>query len=309
MTNSSRLTPALCRPLLLVLLWFAWPVQAYECQPLEPVQQQGRAAIEHERGLLWRIDKAGTQPSYLFGTIHVSDPAITDLPEPVATALKRSEQFVMEAQLDGAAMLAFAQEMFFRDGTQLSDLIDADLYQRAETLLANYGIPPMAVQSLKPWAAFMTLSMPPDTGLPLDLVLKSRAQEHGLPVHGLETVAEQAAIFEELDRSTQLQLLRDSICHYETLQGDMADMKQLYLQRDLAGLFSYQNKYRLHASDDYRQLMQRLLWDRNQLMVERMQSRLETGGAFVAVGAMHLAGDRGVLNLLEETGYQVEPIY
>jgi len=309
MTNSSRLTPALGWPLLLLLLCFAGPVSAYECQPLEPVQQQGRIAIEHERGLLWRINKVGTQPSYLFGTIHVSDPAITDLPEPVATALKRSEQFVMEAQLDGAAMLTFAQAMFFRDGTQLSDLIDADLYERAETLLANYGIPPMAVQSLKPWAAFMTLSMPPDTGLPLDLVLKRRAQEHGMPVHGLETVTEQAAIFEELKQSTQLQLLRDSICHYETLQGDMAEMKQLYLQRNLAGLFSYHNKYRLHASADYRQLMKRLLWDRNQLMVERMQSRLDKGGVFVAVGAMHLAGEQGILNLLESVGYQVKPIY
>lgn len=308
MINSSRLPLALRRPLLLVLLLFTWPVLAYECQPLEPVQQD-RSAIEHERGLLWQINKAGVQPSYLFGTIHVSDPAISDLPEAVTTALKRSEQFVMEAQLDAAAMLAFAQEMFFRDGTQLSELIDADLYARAETLLAKYGIPPMAVQSLKPWAAFMKLSMPPDNGLPLDLVLKSRAQEQGLSVHGLETVTEQAAIFEELDRVTQIRLLRDSVCHYETLQGDMADMKQLYLQRDLAGLFSYHNKYRLHATDEYRRLMKRLLWDRNQLMAERMQSRLEAGGVFVAVGAMHLAGEQGILNLLEAAGYQVKPIY
>lgn len=295
--------------LLLLLLLAPLPVYAYECQSLELAGNGSRTDIRHEHGLLWQISKGGGRPSYLYGTIHVSDPEITELPNQVSEALQQSELFVMEARLDGNEMLAFAQKMFFRDGTRLNNLMDDDLYARAEELLAKHGIPAMAVQSLKPWAAFVTLNMPPDSGLPLDLVLKSKAQEYGLQVDGLETLAEQAAIFEELSQDTQIRLLRDSICHYEKLQGDMTEMKKLYLQRDLAGIFSYHNKYRLQANSEYKQLMKRLLWDRNRLMVERMQPKLESGGAFVAIGAMHLAGKQGVLRLLEEAGYQVKSIY
>lgn len=295
--------------LLAVLLISPLAVKAYECQPLELAHQDSRNDIRHEHGLLWRISKGGVEPSYLFGTIHVSDPEIVNLPTAVKEALQESELFVMEARLDGPEMLAFAQEMFFRDGTRLSDIIDTELYQQTETLLAKYGIPPMAAQSLKPWAAFMTLNMPPDVGLPLDLVLKNLAQEHGLKIDGLESVAEQAAVFENLSRQTQIELLSDSVCHYDVLQGDMDDMKKLYLQRDLEGLFSYHNKYHLQTHEEYQQLMKRLLWDRNRIMAERMLPILEKGNAFIAIGAMHLAGEQGVLSLLEDSGYQVKSVY
>lgn len=291
------------------LLVLPLPVQAYECQPLELADAGSHAEIRHDRGLLWEVSKNGIRPSYLYGTIHVSDPDIVDLPGEVSDALEQSEYFVMEARLDGPDVLTFAQEMFFRDGTRLSDLIDADLYQQAETLLGRYGVPPAAVQSLKPWAAFMTLNMPPDTGLPLDLVLKSRAREHGLDIDGLESIAEQAAVFENLSRETQIALLTDSICHYEVLQGDMVDMKELYMERDLEGLFSYHNRYHLQTNEQYKQLMKRLLWDRNEIMAERMQPILKQGRAFIAIGAMHLAGEQGVLSLLENSGYQVKAVY
>lgn len=294
---------------LVLLLLPAAPLAAYECQPLEPARTTGQVEVHHEQGLLWQIDKPGVEPSHLFGTIHVSDPAVVDLPQPVSQALQESDIYVMEARLDGPEMLTFAQEMFFRDGRQLGDLIDSDLYSRLEKLLGRYSIPPMAVQSLKPWAAFMTLNMPPDSGIPLDLVLMQKAREHGLKVDGLETVAEQAAVFESLSLQTQVELLRDSICHYDVLQGDMDDMKQLYLRRDLAGLFSYHNKYHLQTGQGYRKLMKRLLWDRNRIMADRMQPLLNKGNAFVAIGAMHLPGDKGVLSLLEEAGYTVKAIY
>lgn len=306
MINSYKI----CRgALALALLFSAAPLPAYECPPLEPARHDRQVDIRHESGLLWQINKPGLDASYLYGTIHVSDAAIVDLPQPVSRALQESRRFVMEARLDGPEVLAFAQEMFFHDGTRLSELIDPDLYSRAEELLAGYGIPPLAVQSMKPWAAFMTLNMPPDNGMPLDLVLMGKAQEYGLRVDGLETVAEQAAVFESLSQTIQVELLRDSICHYEVLQGDMADMKQLYLQRDLEGLFSYHNKYHLQTREGYQKLMKRLLWDRNRIMAERMQPLLSKGNTFVAIGAMHLPGDKGVLSLLEGAGYTVEAVY
>lgn len=283
-------------------------VAAYQCEPLVLASVEA-SDIRHEQGLLWHISKDGVPPSYLYGTIHVSDPAITNLPQPVSQALQGSQHFVMEAKLDGMTMLSFAQQMFYSDGRKLSDLLNADQYDRAKELLAAYSIPPLAAQSLKPWAAFMTLNMPPDNGMPLDLVLMANAEKQGLSVNGLESMAEQVAVFQQLSESTQLQLLVDTICHYESLQKDMEQMKMLYRQRDLQGLFRYHNKYNLQNREVYQQLMQRLLWDRNRIMADRMQPILAKGDAFIAIGAMHLPGEEGVLTHLENAGFQVKAVY
>lgn len=281
---------------------------AYQCEPLETVASE-TPDIRHEQGLLWRISKDGVSSSYLYGTIHVSDPAITNLPQPVSQALQESQHFVMEAKLDSMSMLSFSQQMFYSDGRKLSDLLNADQYDRAKDLLAAYSIPPLAAQSLKPWAAFMTLNMPPDNGMPLDLVLMGRAEKQGLSIDGLESMAEQVDVFQQLNETTQVQLLVDTICHYEVLQKDMEQMKALYQQRDLQGLFRYHNKYNLQGREVYQQLMQRLLWDRNRVMADRMQPMLARGDAFIAIGAMHLPGEQGVLTHLEKAGFQVRAVY
>lgn len=293
----------------LAALWLAPVSAAPPCQPLQPVAEAVRETPRHDHGLLWEISRGGRTVGYLFGTMHVSDPAITRLPEPVSRALESARRFVMEVELDGPAMLDFARQMFYRDGRKLSEVMDAELYARAETLLLRHGIPEALVQTLKPWAAFVTLNMPPDEGLPLDLVLMNRALELGLPVAGLESIAEQVAVFEDLSEATQIALLADTVCHYKTLQADMDAMKKLYLQRDLAGLYRYHDKYNLHAGADYQQLLEQLLWQRNRLMAERIRPMLGDGIAFIAIGAMHLPGRRDVLRLLEDADYQVEAIY
>lgn len=294
--------------LLLVLLAAATPAVAGDCRPLEPAAARIQD-LHHDQGMLWQVTGHGHESSYVFGTMHVSDPEIVTLPDPVRKSLEQADRFVMEAELDGPEALQFAHDMFYQDGTRLSNLLSATLYSRVEDLLAAYGMPPAMIESLKPWAAFMTLNMPPANGVPLDIVLMQEAEANGLPVSGLEKLSEQAAVFENLPEATQVELLRDSICHYATLQQDMQEMKQLYLQRDLQALFNYQHKYRLHETARYQELLSRLLWDRNHTMVERMQPFLNKGNAFIAIGALHLPGEEGVLSLLEQAGYQVEAIY
>ena len=86
-------------------------------------------------------------------------------------------------------------------------------------------------------------------------------------------------------------------------------MKSLYLERDLAGLYNHANRYDMMEDPLYEELMQRLINDRNNAMVERMQSILDKGVSFIAIGAMHLTGEKGVLSLLEKKGYQVSMIF
>ena len=95
----------------------------------------------------------------------------------------------------------------------------------------------------------------------------------------------------------------DTVCHYEMLEEDFEVMKSYYLKRDMQGLYVYSNQYTISSEGLYQELIKRLLTDRNHRMVERMQDILQEGNAFIAIGAMHLPGDDGVLALLEGMSY------
>ena len=82
-----------------------------------------------------------------------------------------------------------------------------------------------------------------------------------------------------------------------------------YLRRDLAGLVKIQDRYMYPESDIDDRFMNELLDKRNIRMVERMQEFLKQGNAFIAIGALHLPGKAGVLHLLEQQGYKVQPVY
>ncbi len=86
-------------------------------------------------------------------------------------------------------------------------------------------------------------------------------------------------------------------------------MIALYLEQDLAGLVAMAEDHPTLASpDDEAAFMQRLVDDRNRIMVTRMESGLREGGAFVAVGALHLPGEQGIVRLLEGKGYRVSVV-
>jgi hypothetical protein len=164
---------------------------------------------------------------------------------------------------------------------------------------------------MKPWAVATTLSMPAaGTGMVLDRVLYEQALQDGKAVAGLESVHEQLAIFEGLSVDDQVALLRDAV---EQLPGIAALQEALldaYKRRDLAAMLAI-NAAALEdgdrrLADDFQR---RLVTDRNRLMADRVQPYLREGRAFVAVGALHLPGDEGLLNLLQKQGYTVKAVY
>jgi len=77
----------------------------------------------------------------------------------------------------------------------------------------------------------------------------------------------------------------------------------------LKGLFIQSNQYSFSKEPIYKDLMKRLLIDRNYIMTERMQDILDEGNAFIAIGAMHLPGEEGVLSLLGKQGYKIHSVY
>lgn len=266
---------------------------------------------DKSHGLLWAVSRAGVEPAYLFGTIHSEDPAVLQLAKPVQQAFDTAQSVVLEMLLDKEAMVYSSTAMLMLDGRSLSDIIGQPLFRQASTAIQSRGIPEVVLERMQPWAAAVTLSMPaPKTGQVLDAMLYQNALQQGKQVYGLETAREQLNMFESMSESDQIILLQDAVENFPDIDAIHAELLAAYRQRDLDGLMAIseasmqQGDQRL--ADDFQQ---RLVVDRNHRMADRMRQYLQQGNAFVAVGALHLPGEEGLLNLLEQQGYTVRRVY
>jgi uncharacterized protein YbaP (TraB family) len=297
--------------LLLALIPTLSPAEllAPECEPLLQIEEITHKKSVYGTGLLWRVSKIGTAPSFVFGTIHVADESITRLPEKVISALKSSSIFVMEVLPEPSEIMAFTSRMYFSNGQKLTDLLSQALFEEVVRLLGNYHLSADIVTLIKPWAAFLTLNYPSQSGQILDYKLLEIARENGAELKGLESVQEQLDIFDNLALEKQIKLLSDTVCHYAFVEDDFDLMKSMYLDRDISGLYAYAQRYSQFEDELYNELIKKLSIDRNYTMAERMQPQLGNGGAFIAIGAMHLVGDEGVLAILAKNDYEISLVY
>lgn len=280
-----------------------------ECSHVEEFDEITPVAQPYDKSLLWKVSKNEGEESYVFGTIHVADEDIVDLPDEVLHALNHSTTFAMEVVPEPEELLSVAGLMYFSDGQKLSDLVSPHLFQQVLSLLSSYHLPEDAIKVMKPWAAYLTMSYPPEFGEVLDLQLLAKARKNGAKLIGLESLQEQLSLFNNMTLANQLKLLSDTVCNYDLIETDFVKMKQLYKNRDLNGLYNYSLRYSLDDNHLYQDLIDKLLVQRNYRMTERMQSMLEEGSAFIAIGAMHLPGNEGVLSLLEKNNYKITPVY
>ena len=280
---------------------------------LSGVAPHSVAAERYEHGLLWRIESAGVPASHVFGTVHLADARVSSLPGAVAQTLDQARSLVVEARLDPSGILLLANRMVFDDGRDLPGVAGAELFDRAAKLAAGLGLAEPVLRLFRPWAVAILLSVPPqDPANVLDLVLERRATEQGKPVHALESMDEQIAVLEGLSQEDQVTLLRQAVDEYERLPRYIGRIVDAYLERNLAGIWRISQE-RVGAAEDERRLNEvftrRLLYERNVRMAERAEPRLREGGAFIAVGALHLYGGGGVLALLERRGWRVTRVY
>jgi hypothetical protein len=277
-------------------------------------QAQNQTRILHPKGLLWKIDRPGYVPSYIFGTMHIGDRRVVELPVPVEDAFDGADRFAMEMLLNYRAISFVTSHSFFDDGRTLRSVMKAEDYQRLIKLLGDtLKMPEDMVQHMRPWAVLTAMMMPGESQdspeVALDMMLYRRAAERKIPLLGLESPQEQLAVFENLPMDEQVWLLNRSVEEFDKTAPQMDIMLEAYLNRDLQGLVNIQQQYMYDDSDIDDRFMYELIDKRNLRMVERMQEYLRQGNAFIAIGALHLPGDNGVLHLLEQRGFRVTPVY
>lgn len=280
-------------------------------------------ALENTKAVFWRIEKAGASPSFLLGTMHLSDKRITTLSPAVETALKGSAKLVLEVgdlspDALAAAMINSGTDLVYSDGRSLADHLTPEELAKVASVVAASGMPGDFARLLKPWLVSTLLAVSDcerrqvaQGANVLDMQLADQAKAASIPVAGLETINQQLAALSGIPEDEQLQMLRVSLKYAHRTDDMMETMLQMYLKRDMGAAIPFQlalaKQMGIPASafDGFQKM---LLTDRNVRMSEGAKTALATGNAFIAVGALHLPGKQGLVNLLREAGYTVTPL-
>ncbi|MGA7982175.1 MAG: TraB/GumN family protein [Chromatiaceae bacterium] len=269
------------------------------------------SGVPFDKGLLFEVRGENGNPNYLFGTIHSEDPRVLALPTPVQDAFDGARGFVMEVIPDSAAVIKSMMGMVFTDGRCLKDVIGMPLYSDTLKAMKSRGMSEAAIKDFKPWAVVTLLSLPPaETGQFLDMQLYKDALADGKAVTGLETIDEQLGVFDDLSEQDQIALLRETLQAQDELPEVFTRLIGAYLERDLGELMRLSELYLQGGDTALAERFRTAALDRrNRRMADRLTSLLEKGGYFVAVGALHLPGEGGVLQRLVDAGFSVRAVY
>ncbi|WP_292376469.1 TraB/GumN family protein, partial [Mesorhizobium sp.] len=282
------------------------------------------AAVPNGRGLLWKLEKPGEEPSYLFGTMHMTDARVTTLPAAAQKAYEGADTIIIETTdaLDKAKMMAaMAAEpglMMFTDNTTLSSLLSPEDAAVLNKGLDARGIPPLTVAKMKPWILSAMVALPAcevarqSAGAPvLDVKLAADAKASGKDVEGLETAVDQLRAMASLPLAYHMKGLVETLKLGDKVNDVNETMIVLY-QRGEVGMFWPLFRTVLpDTADDqagYAAFEQTMITSRNKVMVAHAMPILARGNAFMAVGALHLPGPDGLVEDFRKAGYIVTAV-
>jgi uncharacterized protein YbaP (TraB family) len=272
------------------------------------------SAARFDRGLLWQVEKQGVAPSHVYGTIHVADPRLAELPAIVRQRFDTAKSLMLEFVPDAYSRERFLEAAMFLDRQTLAEKIGPEDFERAVEHLGPIGLAREVVNKLKPWGVLLNLRNPKraDQGAPLDSQLAELARARRLPLDQIEGVEEQIFTFDEFPMESQVALLKHSLAHRDELAELAERTLEAYLAGDLAAIWRLREQFvARHPQIAAHQavMTKRVVHDRSVVMAFRMQRQLRRGDAFVALGALHLYGEKGVLALLDADGYRAERVF
>ena len=260
--------------------------------------------------LLWQVSgKNLKNPSYLFGTFHLLCKDDIKFSEQLKSVLKSSDEVYMEMDMDDpSTMLSGLFYMNMKGGKKLKDFYTTAEYQKVESYFTDsVGIPIMMLQSIKPY--FLVAMLYPKmmnckkaSGVEEDLM--KIAKENKKEIKGLETIQFQSSVFDSIPYEWQAKELLKNIDSFSIYKKEFDTMMLEYKNQQLSAMESLLSKSEF-GSDKYEDI---LLTKRNINWVGQLKNIMQNESVFVAVGAGHLVGEKGLLNLLRKEGYTIEPL-
>jgi len=260
---------------------------------------------------LWRIEASGehgSRPvSWLFGTLHVENPEVLKLADPLAFYLDETDQLVLEVDTTALTRRSYEEHLFLEDDKSLRAIIGIELFERTLNALAKNGMTADALDRYRPFAPILALASPESrTGLFLDEKIRRLASVRNKEITGIETLAEQMGILANMSLQDQIALLDYAVQTHADFDSDLQQLVDIYRQGDVGSLLELSRK-QMNPPDPLlaARFEKRLLFDRNRIMVARLVPILKDKSSFIAIGAAHLAGKEGVIALLRQQGFRV----
>jgi uncharacterized protein len=281
------------------------------------------AAVKNAGPLLWEISPPnGASPSYLLGTIHVTDQAINDLPEPLKKTIRGSKVLVLELKEAANKRTLQIRTMEKTDlvklpeGKSLWDLVPDEIESKILNHPTVKTYPALELAKLRPWAVGTMVGKPECESLRaltrfmLEQTLAFHAQLSNVPVEGLETIEEQLKVFSVFSQEEEIDYLALSVAPKIPNEDQLATLISLYKSRRIEAMLPLMKRLESDAKTQKLndKLIAALLGKRNVNMANRAAPLIDKGKAFIAVGALHLAGEDGVVELLRKKGYSLRPV-
>jgi uncharacterized protein len=260
-----------------------------------------------EKSLLWKISGNGlSKPSFLYGTIHVICPDELNLSEKTKLSFAETEQLYLELDLDDPTMAVNMQKSM-QNTTHLKNLLSSKDYRNISNFFddrVGYSIDMLGM--IKPFY-LLSFTYSPMIGCKeptsLEMSFLSMAKQQEKEVFGLETLKDQMSIFDGISSRKQAKMLKNYVKNFDKMQDAFQKMLQEYKNQDLVALMKASAATN-PKSNKYEHL---LLDNRNQKWVAEIPNIIAKKPTFIAVGAAHLAGEKGVISLLRQKGFTLTP--
>ncbi|WP_430409074.1 TraB/GumN family protein [Kordia sp.] len=262
-----------------------------------------------EKSLLWKITGNGIEkPSYLYGTIHLTcDYVFTDK---LKKAFDETDQLALEIDMSNpnlqAEMMKF---IFMEDGKTIQSILSEEDYTSLSTFFKQQvGMDLKLFNTMKPLAITSTLTSKMancETGTAYDMEFMKVAKAQKEKVIGLETIADQMKVFDNIPYEDQLKtLVKMAKEGMDESKKSFEEMTRYYNAEDLEGLLKVTADQGLEAD-----FQENLVDQRNRNWIPLIEKIAKETPTFIGVGALHLPGEQGVINLLRKQGFTVEAVY
>jgi uncharacterized protein YbaP (TraB family) len=268
-----------------------------------------QGVLAQNTSLLWEVTKQGMKDtSYLYGSIHFPQKALVNANEKLHKIKFKVDAGCFEIIISPDSMAYFSFSLMAGTGKKVNDLFSKkDAKRIFNYFLDNLGMEELMVNNFIPigLSSFASMSfLVKDTTNAIDVLLQNDFKALGKPLLSLESIKAQADLFSQTPMEAQKKGLLAVINNQNSVKKELELLKEIYLGQDIDSLYSLVSNSVSEGVFD----KERMNSDRNLKMIKKMPDLMRYQSVLFCVGAAHLGGEKGLINLLREKGFQVTPM-
>jgi uncharacterized protein len=261
-----------------------------------------------ENALLWQVSGKGlSSPSYVYGTIHIICKEDFQFSGTLKEKFREAKNIYLELDMDDPNMMMKMASLSMMKGQSLKDLMSpADYTYLSAYVKDSLGMPMMLFNKMKPitlMSLLYTKALPCSASESYEQTMVAMAKQQKKDIKGLEKIEDQMAVFDKIPDSVEAKMILDMIRQMPEQKKQFAQMVDAYKKEDLKSLSNAMSE-----SPEWKGFEDIMLSNRNKNWIPVMEMAMKENTTLFAVGAGHLSGKDGVINLLRAAGYTVTPV-